>query len=69
MVERPKRTSRTLVCLLCNKFRQKHTVRVIAVTVATLGFFGLSKSKRQAKPILDDSKLWAIGAARPKRWV
>jgi hypothetical protein len=25
--------------------------------------------ERQAKPILDDSKLWAIGAARLKRWV
>ena len=43
MVARPKKTSRTLVCLLCNKFHRKHMVRVIAVTVATLGFFGLSK--------------------------
>src|SRR5246500_2422119 len=43
MVARPKKTSRTLVCLLCNKFHRKHMVRVIAIIVATLGFSGLSK--------------------------
>src|ERR1700756_2654466 len=43
MLARPKKTSRTLVCLLCNKFHRKHMVRVIAIIVATLGFSGLSK--------------------------